>query len=114
MTSFTKTVSDRWILKAATSLFALSLACTAAAAQDVAIIQPGAPGEPAKELSAEEASAIADTSYSNDDVKFMQDMIPHHAQAVEMAALVSERTIVKRSSVLPDASMRLKRTKSNS
>ncbi|MFN3211905.1 MAG: DUF305 domain-containing protein [Henriciella sp.] len=92
MTSFTKTVSDRWILKAATSLFALSLACTAAAAQDVAIIQPGAPGEPAKELSAEEASAIADTSYSNDDVKFMQDMIPHHAQAVEMAALVSERT----------------------
>jgi uncharacterized protein (DUF305 family)/polyhydroxyalkanoate synthesis regulator phasin len=92
MTSFIKTASDRWISKAATSLFALSLACGAAAAQDVAIIQPGAPGEPAKELSAEEASAIADTSYSSDDVKFMQDMIPHHAQAVEMSALVSERT----------------------
>ncbi|MGD8325454.1 MAG: DUF305 domain-containing protein, partial [Sphingomonadales bacterium] len=33
-----------------------------------------------------------DTSYSPDDVKFMQDMIPHHAQAVEMAALVKNRT----------------------
>ena len=92
MTSFTKTVSERWFSKAATSLFALSLACGAAAAQDVAIIQPGAPGEPAKELSAEEAAAIADTSYSRDDVNFMQDMIPHHQKAVDMAALVSERT----------------------
>ena len=79
-------------MKAATSLFALSLSCGAAMAQDVAIIQPGAPGEPTKVLSAEEASAIADTSYSQDDVEFMQDMIPHHAQAVEMSALVADRT----------------------
>ena len=79
-------------MNAATSLFALSLSCGAAWAQDVAIIQPGAPGEPTKVLSAEEASAIADTSYSRDDVAFMQDMIPHHAQAVEMSALVADRT----------------------
>ena len=92
MTSYTKTISERWFSKAATSLFALSLACGAASAQDVAIIQPGAPGEPAKELTADEASAIADTSYSLDDVKFMQDMIPHHAQAVEMSSLVKDRT----------------------
>lgn len=92
MTSCTKTISERWLAKAATSLFALSLACGAASAQDVAIIQPGAPGEPAKELTADEASAIADTSYSLDDVKFMQDMIPHHAQAVEMSSLVKDRT----------------------
>ncbi len=56
------------------------------------IIQPGAPGEPVRELSAEEAIEIADTSYSPDDVRFMQDMIPHHHQAVEMSALVAERT----------------------
>ena len=56
------------------------------------IIQPGAPGEPARELSADEAIEIADTSYSPDDALFMQDMIPHHHQAVEMAALVAERT----------------------
>ena len=35
---------------------------------------------------------IADTSYSKADAQFMQDMIPHHNQAVQMAALVAERT----------------------
>ena len=65
---------------------------TVSMAQNVPIIQPGAPGESARELSAEEAIEIADTSYSPDDVKFMQDMIPHHNQAVQMAALVADRT----------------------
>ena len=76
----------------ATSILALSVMGGAAFAQDVAIIQPGAPGQPAKTLTVEEAAMIADTSYSIDDVKFMQDMIPHHSQAVEMAALVEART----------------------
>ena len=56
------------------------------------IVLPGAPGQAAKTLSAEEAVKIADNSYSPDDVTFMQNMIPHHAQAVEMAALVKDRT----------------------
>jgi uncharacterized protein (DUF305 family) len=56
------------------------------------IIQPGAPGEPARELSADEAIEIADTSHSPADVRFLQDMIPHHHQALEMAALVADRT----------------------
>ncbi|MCI5044083.1 MAG: DUF305 domain-containing protein [Aquisalinus sp.] len=69
------------------------LACASgASAQDVPIIQPGAPGEPGRALSAEEAARVADTRYTEDDVRFMQDMIPHHYQAVEMAALVSDRT----------------------
>ncbi len=58
----------------------------------VPIIQPGAPGETVRELSAEEAIEIAKNSYSPDDVRFMQDMIPHHNQAVQMSALVAERT----------------------
>ncbi len=62
------------------------------AATDLPIIQPGSPGQPGRELSAEEAIAIANTSYSPDDSKFMQDMIPHHHQAIEMAMLVAERT----------------------
>jgi hypothetical protein len=33
-----------------------------------------------------------DTRYSPDDVRYMQDMIHHHQQAVEMAALVKGRT----------------------
>jgi uncharacterized protein (DUF305 family) len=56
------------------------------------IIQPGAPGESPRELSAEEAIEIAVTSHSPDDVIFMQDMIPHHHQAIEMAELVADRT----------------------
>ena len=64
----------------------------AAQVDGVSIIQPGAPGEPVGELSAEQATAIAVTSYSPYDVQFMQDMIPHHHQALQMAALVSERT----------------------
>ena len=58
----------------------------------VPIIHPGAPGEPSRELSADRAIEIADTSYSPADALFMQDMIPHHHQAVEMAALVADRT----------------------
>ena len=56
------------------------------------IIQPGAPGHPVRELSAEEAIKIADTSYSPADAQFMQDMVPHHHQALEMAVLVADRT----------------------
>ena len=72
----------------------LGLAVTTACAQEasVPIVQPGAPGQSGKSLSASEASQIADTAYSDDDVSFMQNMIPHHAQAVELANLVDGRT----------------------
>jgi uncharacterized protein (DUF305 family) len=63
-----------------------------AMAQDVPIVLPGAPGQGVRNLTADEAVEIADSSYSPDDVKFMQDMIPHHNQAVQMSALVPDRT----------------------
>ena len=63
-----------------------------ALAQEAPIIQPGAPGEPVRELSAEDAVKIADTSYSPADARFMSDMIPHHHQALQMAELVADRT----------------------
>lgn len=56
------------------------------------ILHPGAPGEDTRELTPEQAIEIANSSFSPDDVKFMQDMIPHHHQAVEMAELVADRT----------------------
>ena len=61
-------------------------------AKDAPIIQPGAPGETVRQLSAAKAIEIANTSHSPDDVLFMQDMIPHHNQAVQMAELVADRT----------------------
>jgi uncharacterized protein (DUF305 family) len=74
-----------------------ALSCTALGMATVSlaqapIIQPGLPGDPARELSAEEAIEIADTSYSPADAQFMQDMIPHHHQALEMAEFVADRT----------------------
>ena len=81
----------RLITRACLGVTLLGLA-TVGIAQDVPIVQPGAPGDPARELSAEEAIEIANTSYSPDDITFMQDMIPHHNQAVQMAELVTDRT----------------------
>ena len=76
------------------SFFSLALLgwATVGMAQDAPIVQPGAPGEPAKNLSADEAIEIASTAYSPADAQFMQDMMPHHHQAIEMAELVGDRT----------------------
>ncbi|OBV09888.1 DUF305 domain-containing protein [Erythrobacter dokdonensis] len=63
-----------------------------AMAQSVPIIQPGAPGQDSRTLTAEEATKLAATSYAPADVTFMQHMIVHHQQAVEMAVLVKDRT----------------------
>ncbi len=61
-------------------------------AQAVPIVKPGAPGQASKTLSAEEATKLAQASYTAEDVAFMQHMIVHHGQAVEMAKLVKDRT----------------------
>ena len=56
------------------------------------IVQPGAPGEPSRQISAAEASDLAGIKYAEADVKFMQGMISHHAQALEMTQLLDTRT----------------------
>ncbi|WP_285712501.1 DUF305 domain-containing protein [Erythrobacter oryzae] len=61
-------------------------------AQAVPIVKPGAPGQASKTLSAAEATKLAQASYTAEDVAFMQAMIVHHQQAVDMAKLVKERT----------------------
>ena len=65
---------------------------TLAIAQDAKIVLPGAPGEASRVIDRDEAIALSDASYAPGDVRFMQDMIVHHSQAVEMAELVDDRT----------------------
>ena len=73
-------------------LIGTAAAASAASAQSIPIVQPGAPGQPVRPLTAQEASQIANTRFSPDDARYMQDMIHHHYQALEMAALVKGRT----------------------
>ncbi|MEO1220636.1 MAG: DUF305 domain-containing protein [Pseudomonadota bacterium] len=63
-----------------------------AMAQTAPILLPGAPGESSTTLSADEASEIAKASHTKADVDFMQGMIVHHQQAVDMSELVADRT----------------------
>jgi uncharacterized protein (DUF305 family) len=57
----------------------------------VSIVQPGAPGHSNKTLTPETANAPL-RKPSDADVKFMQGMIMHHSQAVEMTELLKTRT----------------------
>ena len=79
------------------SLSVLNFSCAAQISTEKSqvtapIIQPGAPGKTSRSLSAEDAVKIANTSFTRDDANFMQNMIPHHGQAVSMAVLVEDRT----------------------
>ncbi|NBQ72409.1 MAG: DUF305 domain-containing protein [Gammaproteobacteria bacterium] len=81
---FSDTFKIGWVVAAA--LFTYS------AVGQVPIIQPGAPGQQSRVITAEEASALAGMEYSLGDIQFLQGMIPHHAQAKEMSALAESRT----------------------
>jgi uncharacterized protein (DUF305 family) len=56
------------------------------------IIQPGAPGQPSRPIAADEARDLSHVQATPADVSFMQGMIHHHAQAVEMVELLKTRT----------------------
>ena len=56
------------------------------------IVQPGAPGQDSKVLTANEATQLASARYTEADVAFMQGMIVHHEQAVAMSVLIKDRT----------------------
>jgi uncharacterized protein (DUF305 family) len=57
----------------------------------VSIVQPGAPGQSNKTLTPETATAPP-RKPSEADIKFMQGMIMHHSQAVEMTEMLKTRT----------------------
>jgi len=54
------------------------------------VVQPGAPGTPSKTLPSSTRGVLPPRSVA--DVEFMQGMIHHHAQAVEMTAMIPSHT----------------------
>jgi uncharacterized protein (DUF305 family) len=76
-----------WLIPALLSLSAFGQQTNAPAP----IVQPGAPGESGKILTPE-AAAIVPRQPAEADTKFMQGMIMHHSQAVEMTALMPTHT----------------------
>jgi uncharacterized protein (DUF305 family) len=57
-----------------------------------AIVQPGAPGEPSHTIPEDQATDLSKVQATAADVRFMQGMIGHHAQAVEMVELLRTHT----------------------
>jgi uncharacterized protein (DUF305 family) len=56
------------------------------------VVQAGAPGEPSRKLSEEEAAKLEETPHTKADVDFVRGMIHHHAQAILMTSLVRKRS----------------------
>jgi uncharacterized protein (DUF305 family) len=59
-------------------------------AETPVIVQPGAPGKPSRTLPPSTSGTLPQLSQA--DVEFMQGMIMHHSQAVEMTALIPSHT----------------------
>jgi uncharacterized protein (DUF305 family) len=67
-------------------------ACRSAGSAAPPILQPGAPGSDSRVVSSEKAADLSKVQHTPADVRFMQGMIGHHAQAIEMVALLGTRT----------------------
>ncbi|MEK6398510.1 MAG: DUF305 domain-containing protein, partial [Terriglobus sp.] len=76
--------------RSCTCVFALSVCAGIAAAQQVPLVQPGAPGKPNTVITNPVGTAVHDPTAA--DFGFMQGMVVHHSQAVEMVGLMNGRT----------------------
>ncbi len=74
------------------TLLSILLISSSLIASEAPIIQPGVPGQKGILISSEDASQIADSSFTQADVQFMKAMIPHHEQALVMSKMAPERT----------------------
>ena len=76
------------------TLLAAAVLASACSAEPEAppVVVPGAPGEPARTMPADEASAAVPANRHNDaDVAYVQRMIVHHQQAIRMGELAPAR-----------------------
>ena len=69
------------------------------------ILQPGAPGQDTKTISTAQATDLSKVGATAADIKFMQGMIGHHAQAVEMVDLLMQNS---NSNAMKNLALRIK------
>ena len=69
-----------------------AVSCRSATPASPQIIQPGAPGQSSRVVDAAAAADVSKVPFTPADVRFMQGMIGHHAQALDMTALVATRS----------------------
>jgi uncharacterized protein (DUF305 family) len=74
----------------AAGLFSLTVCAQEADPATPVVVQPGAPGKPTRILPPSTRATLPPRSAA--DVEFMQGMIMHHGQAVEMTALIESHT----------------------
>jgi uncharacterized protein (DUF305 family) len=74
-------------------LFSLPVCAQQPAPATPVVVQPGEPGQPTRTLPPSTRATLPPRSPA--DVRFMQGMIMHHAQAVEMTALMESHTTTK-------------------
>jgi uncharacterized protein (DUF305 family) len=75
------------------SLLSIQVCAQQANPKSPVVVQPGAPGRPTRTLPPSTRATLPPRSPK--DVEFMQGMIMHHAQAVEMTALIESHTTNK-------------------
>jgi uncharacterized protein (DUF305 family) len=85
-------VNTRDSLLAAVFVTLLASGSGASAQQSPPVVQPGAPGTPTRVISGADAAKFPPPRFTEADVRFMQGMIGHHEQAIEMVDLLRSRT----------------------
>lgn len=78
-------------MKSVLAVTACLIAASALHAQNPPTVQPGAPGQPSTTLAGKQPPMVAMKATAA-DITFMQGMIAHHAQALDMTALLYDRT----------------------
>jgi uncharacterized protein (DUF305 family) len=73
-----------------TAVAAAGAVCAQSSGTRPVVVEPGAPGQPTKALPADTKPTLPPVGRA--DVEFMQGMIMHHSQAVEMTALIDSHT----------------------
>src|SRR5262245_4213392 len=73
-------------------LTVLLLSACHSAAGSLPIVQPGAPGAASKVISRDKAVDMSKVQATKADIEFMQGMIHHHLQAIDMTNLLAGNT----------------------